>query len=55
MLNIIENSMVQNRYFIKFKIVVIQKLQNQSMMIDRNQTQIKSFLTNWKEKNQTKG
>ena len=52
LLNIIENSMVPGKY-ISLANVVIQKLQNQSMMIDRNPTQIKSALTDWKEK-QTK-
>ena len=49
LLNIIENSMVPGKY-ISLANVVIQKLQNQSMMVDRNQTEIKSALTNWKEK-----
>ena len=55
LLNIIENSMVPGKY-IGLANVVIQKLQNQSMMIDRNPTQIKSALTDWKEKqNKPKG
>ena len=52
LLNIIENSMVPGKY-ISLANVVIQKLKNQSMMIDRNPVQIKSALTDWKEK-QTK-
>tara|TARA_Y100001972_G_scaffold62313_1_gene76293 strand:+ start:103 stop:396 length:294 start_codon:yes stop_codon:yes gene_type:complete len=52
LLNIIENSMVPGKY-ISLANVVIQKLQNQSMMADRNQVEIKSALTNWKDK-QTK-
>ena len=55
LLNIIENSMVPGKY-IGLANVVIQKLQNQSMMVDRNPTQIKSALTNWRdEKNKPKG
>ena len=52
LLNIIENSMVPGKY-IGLANVVIQKLQNQSMMAGRGQTEIKSALTDWKEK-QTK-
>ena len=52
LLNIIENSMVPGKY-ISLANVVVQKLKNQSMMIDRNPVQIKSALTDWKEK-QTK-
>tara|TARA_B100000902_G_scaffold369319_1_gene393407 strand:- start:27 stop:320 length:294 start_codon:yes stop_codon:yes gene_type:complete len=55
LLNIIENSMVPGKY-ISLANVVIQKLKNQSMMIGRNQTEIKSALTDWKEKkNRPKG
>ena len=55
LLNIIENSMVPGKY-IGLANVVIQKLQNQSMMVERNPTQIKSALTNWRdEKNKPKG
>jgi len=52
LLNIIDNSMVPGKY-ISLANVVVQKLKNQSMMVDRNPTQIKSALTDWKEK-QTK-
>ena len=52
LLNIIDNSMVPGKY-ISLANVVVQKLKNQSMMIDRNPVQIKSALTDWKEK-QTK-
>jgi len=55
LLNIIDNSMVPGKY-ISLANVVIQKLKNQSMMVDRNPTQIKSALTDWNEKqNKPKG
>ena len=49
LLNIIDNSMVPGKY-ISLANVVVQKLKNQSMMVDRNPTQIKSALTDWKDK-----